>query len=422
MYGGFFATLGLLHLLSATPKLSSGYIIAIAVGVKLSLLGVAPMFEDDVFRYLWDGFLFFHEGTPYQHVPADFYGQDLPVRAHHVLNEVSYPNTATVYGPLLELFFVFHHWADQLLVTSLSESGLVNLSPVTHFRLWIILFECLTLCICAQLTNRRVLYLIAFNPLLILHFSINAHAEIIPACCFMFALLLAKKERSQSMAIFFALTCLGKLTAIFLIAPLLIRKPRCWPVFGALILAPYLYFIPLGASDLVTLSKLSEHWTFNSIAQIVYSFSGPVHYTNTVHTLKQIALVIFGLNLLLAFKTKGCYHSRCIERALLFFLFILCTQVVNLWYFLWVVLPFQPKDLGATQVKMTSWACILFIIGLLSNGTGLALPEANLQLYQVHPLLLKIEYGLWTLASIGYMIPKKCFQDRRKNVQENTAY
>jgi len=70
----------------------------------VSLIGV-PLFEDDYFRYLWDGFQTVTTQDPYTLAPAVFFDRDVPEIFEPILSLINYPEIATVYGPVTEWFF-----------------------------------------------------------------------------------------------------------------------------------------------------------------------------------------------------------------------------------------------------------------------------------------------------------------------------
>ena len=72
----------------------------LGLGLLLRILGLFsyPVFEDDFFRYLWDGRMLLEAGTPYGVAPAEFFDLDhLKAWEAEVLDGINYPNVPT--GP-----------------------------------------------------------------------------------------------------------------------------------------------------------------------------------------------------------------------------------------------------------------------------------------------------------------------------------
>ncbi len=60
------------------------------------LIGVFgdPLWEDDFFRYLWDGYRFYEAGSPYGIAPSAFFGDaNIPAQFYALLAQVNYPDT-----------------------------------------------------------------------------------------------------------------------------------------------------------------------------------------------------------------------------------------------------------------------------------------------------------------------------------------
>ncbi|NJR72183.1 MAG: hypothetical protein HC782_03770 [Gammaproteobacteria bacterium] len=63
-------------------------------------------FEDDYYRYLWDGYRTFIDGNPYLAAPSAWFGAtNLPSKIDAVLSQVNYPDVPTIYGPALQHLF-----------------------------------------------------------------------------------------------------------------------------------------------------------------------------------------------------------------------------------------------------------------------------------------------------------------------------
>ena len=70
-----------------------------------------PLFEDDWFRYLWDGYRFAETGTPYGWAPADsFNDPGVPIQFQRILDQVNYPDLPTIYGPASQYAFLLSYF------------------------------------------------------------------------------------------------------------------------------------------------------------------------------------------------------------------------------------------------------------------------------------------------------------------------
>ncbi len=70
-----------------------------AVAFRICGLVGGPLFEDDFYRYLWDGYRFATTGTPYAAVPEAFFTDPtVPAAFHTVLDGINHPELPTIYG------------------------------------------------------------------------------------------------------------------------------------------------------------------------------------------------------------------------------------------------------------------------------------------------------------------------------------
>lgn len=74
----------------------------LGIGMRLVLLPLAPHFSDDIFRYLWDGWVQAHGVGPYAHAPADPALAHLRTSWHGLIN---HPEIPTIYPPGAQLVF-----------------------------------------------------------------------------------------------------------------------------------------------------------------------------------------------------------------------------------------------------------------------------------------------------------------------------
>lgn len=75
---------------------------AVAVAARLALLPAAPHFSDDVFRFLWDGWVGLHGVNPYLHAPDAAALEPLRTAWHGLVN---HPSVPTIYPPGAQVVF-----------------------------------------------------------------------------------------------------------------------------------------------------------------------------------------------------------------------------------------------------------------------------------------------------------------------------
>lgn len=129
----------------------------------MSLLG-DPLFEDDYFRYLWDGFQTATTNDPYSLAPAVFFDRDVPEVFEPILSLINYPDIATVYGPVSEWIFALGY--------------LIAPAEIWPLQLLASIADMLVLCVLYRMGAGNALLLYAWSPLLLKEFSLTAHPDI----------------------------------------------------------------------------------------------------------------------------------------------------------------------------------------------------------------------------------------------------
>lgn len=164
---------------------------------RIALLPSSPIFSDDVFRFLWDGYLL-HEGVdPFSITPRAFINT-LPANDtswNDLFIRLNSPDYYSVYPPVKQLFF--------FAATALSKPGDIML-PILLLRLILILGEAGTLVLfwkvlaTLKLPLHRISWY-AFNPMVILEISGNMHFEGLVLLGLLFALWISLKNRTLTL-------------------------------------------------------------------------------------------------------------------------------------------------------------------------------------------------------------------------------
>ncbi len=334
---------------------------------RLTGLYAFPVLEDDFYRYLWDGYQFVERGSPYAFAPSYFF-TDASVTAHFqdILDNINYPDIATVYGPTNQYLFAL--------------SYLIAPGEIWPLQLCMIGVDMGIILILSQIAKRNYLVLYAWSPLVIKEFAFTAHPDVLGVFFVFFAMLLINKKQLYLGAIMLALALGSKVFAIILIPFLLRFHIRAWLVFlstTVLIALPFglrAAWLPEG------LSAMAGEWLFNAP---IYTALQPLI---SVHTLKPILLSLFSMVWFIywlywvkrhdtVFKLRGDY---------IFLVFFLCIPAFNPWYLIWL-LPFA-------VISPTPWAWGLSAAVLLSYISGINLSNGQLGLYQQPHWALCLEF------------------------------
>ena len=306
-----------------------------AYAVLFRLIGFLgqPIYEDDFYRYLWDGRTFALTGNPYKHAPAAAFGDDsVPPPFEEILSRINFPELPTIYGPVCELVFLLSYWISpgelwpMKLLFLAADLGLL-------WVLWKLLGPAAGL----------VLY--AWSPLLLKEIAFTSHTDVLAAF-----LLFAGMERMAARrhgfgAGLFGLAVAARFFVILLIPALLWRqRARIWAIFTAVLLAMYLPFAVRGSSDAASMITFASGWEFNSFAfAILGAWIGGIG--------GRIACAALFLAFYVWWFRKNAGTARVRGDLLLAALFLI-SPVVNPWYLVLLVpfLALHPTIWGITAV------------------------------------------------------------------------
>lgn len=344
------------------------------------LLGV-PLFEDDYFRYLWDGFRFATDGTPYGSTPHDFFNDmSVPPMFQAILSQINYPDLPTIYGPTTELAFLVGYW-----LTPGNVAGLQLIFTASDLALiWFLRNEC----------SSRFLLLYAFCPLVIKEIAFTAHPEAIGMLCLIGAVLCRQRNAQIPLGVLLGLAVGSRIFAWILVPFLLFRTGwRAWTPFAAAVVLLYIPFLMQGASEFDSLFVFAQHWEFNSILHgVASSLVG-----SDIARFFLGAAFVCGVTLYLL----KYYKSTRLEIPrgdLLLGCLLLVSPVVNPWYVVWL-LPF-----AVIYPSFWAWtsAYAVFLAYVSAINMGLLDQDPFFQ-----PLWARVLLVSLLLVAIGFDLNKR---------------
>ncbi|HTQ72187.1 MAG TPA: hypothetical protein VMH92_11925 [Acidocella sp.] len=209
-----------------------------ALVLRLIVLGAPPFLSNDMYRYIWDGWVQGAGINPYRYIPADAHLTFL--RDEAVFPNINRANYAhTIYPPAAQMVFA----------TATCLAKLLRLPPVLAMKLAMVglegigIWAMVRLLDAAGLPRARVL-VYAWNPLTVWEFASSGHVDAIVICFAPLALLAACHNRRGLSAAALAIAVLAKFFPL-LWAPVLwqrwdCRFPAIFTGFIALLYLPYL--------------------------------------------------------------------------------------------------------------------------------------------------------------------------------------
>lgn len=363
-------------------------VLLLALGLRGLALFAQPMLEDDYFRYLWDGYRFATSGSPYGPAPASFFADtQVPLPFQSILNFINYPDIPTIYGPVMQYWFLLGYGLAPGQVAALQwQNALLDLGIIA-------------LLVWAGAKPRYVL-LYALNPLILKDAIGTAHPDGLLGLFALASLLLVR--RPWLAGILAALALATKVAALVMIPFVLLRAGwRSVLAMGVALLACYLPFLlhPTG-NELLALGTFAQNWRFNPLL-----FAPLAALLGPDWARRVAAGMLATLLLYLYFAAlRQQYRARTGAAVLplppadwAFGLLLVLAPAVNAWYLLWLL------PLAVLRPSRTAWAATFLLPLAYFNGhyvTGIGLAEFAVPL----PV---------TLAEIG-ILAYTCYLDWRR--------
>ncbi len=334
------------------------------------LIGLAgdPLWEDDFFRYLWDGYRFYETGSPYGIAPSAFFGGSLiPAQFYSLLTQVNYPDVPTIYGPTLQYSFLLGH-----LIAPAQVWGLQALYALADMAMIILLL---------RLASARWVLLYAWSPLVIKELAFTAHPDGLGAMLMLLALYCRQRQLFAVSVSALALSVGAKVFALLMVPFILWRLPsRYWALFVLVLFALYLPFIIQGSSDAAGLLVFARDWQFNSsIYALLRQWFEP-----------QGLKLILSAGFIVIYAGLFWRHHKAISWTMprgdiVFGVFLLIAPVVNAWYLVWL-LPFA-------VLFPALWSWTFSVTVLLSYSVGINLNSTEVAAFEIPLWVLSLEYG-----------------------------
>jgi hypothetical protein len=224
--------------------------------LRLILLPIfPPIFSDDIYRFLWDGWLINQGIDPYQYTPRQLFDTNMVNHPHAIdlMDKMNSPDYYSVYPPTSQIIFSFCTWlfpGGNILSTSILLRGILILCEGgLLYLMWNL----------ASILNQPKIKLIwySLNPLVILEVTGNLHFEGIVALglatsSFIVLKSLEKKNQTTPISIVtsaftFAMSIGTKLTPILIIPALTFKllSKHYIKWLGLLFTFCFILFIPI---------------------------------------------------------------------------------------------------------------------------------------------------------------------------------
>ena len=345
---------------------------ASAVAFRIAGFFGAPLYEDDYFRYMWDGYVFATRGTPYGVLPASFFGfENLPGRMGEILSQVNYPDIPTIYGPVCEIVFLLAYkispgelWPLKVLFI-LADLGLASV-------VWV------------MTRSAAALVLYAWAPLVVKEIAFTAHPDVLTALFAALAAAHARNGRRLLAAAMLGAAVSTKALAVVLL-PFVIRT-RDWRAVALLMVVVGCFYAPFlieGSSDLAGLTVFADEWEFNSFGYAVVAAAlGPA-----------AAKALSPLLLIASIAALWRYRRELFRPDVVLLLVFLFSPVVNPWYLV-LLAPF-------VALQPSWWGITVLLSVLLSYATGMNLGREEIGQFD-HPWWVRPAEAILVVLAAAY--------------------
>jgi hypothetical protein len=330
----YFGAVGILLRLRA--GVSIWLILSVAALMRVFPLSAPPFLSNDMYRYVWDGWVQAAGINPYRYIPAD---------AHlaFLRDGVIYPNinratyAHTIYPPAAEMIFfgitrvcVFLHAA-----------------PVFGMKLCLLGFEALGIAAIVGLLDiaglpRSRILIYAWNPMPVWEFASSGHVDAITVGLVALALWLVARGAHGRAGAALAAATLTKFLPVILIPAIWRRWDwKFAAVFAVLTVALYLPYVGAGAGVFGFLGGYSAQEGISSGSGIFLSQALGLSPGGTKAYLAVLAAILLGIACAMIFSRAEPDEPRIIARR-----FMLVAGVLMLglsphypWYYAWLLIP-----------------------------------------------------------------------------------
>lgn len=354
---GQFAGLFALYLFFAYRRkdFSLKELIAFGILLRLFLLILTPNLSEDVYRFLWDGKLWWEGIDAYTFLPSELIKEN--VLNPELLAKLNSPNYYSIYPPLNQFIFLMAGVFENVM------SGIITI------RIFVILAEIGTLVLLPKVLvqfqkDPKLSILYAFNPLVILELAGNLHFEAFVIFFLIWAIYEFEKGNQNRSSLATGLAIGFKLVPLILLASffkkLSLKRYLKFIVIAVLVAA--VSFIPFMFSDalegiLTSTSLYFQSFEFNaSIYYLIREVGYEVKGYNIIATsgplmgvLSFSAMVIFNLTV----SSKMKLPERMLWTYLIYFLF---ATTVHPWY----VLPILILGILSGYWFPVAWTFLVF--------------------------------------------------------------
>lgn len=310
--------------------LGLAWVLFAAAAVRLATLPSELIFENDVFRYLWDARVSAAGINPYLYAPA---APELAALVDDwIWEQIPYRQVPTAYPPLAQVLF--------LLARTLFGESVIGLQLVMGA------LDCGTVAALYFLGRKlgapRAAAAYALHPLAMKEFAQSAHIDTAAVLLLVVTALLLVHRKERWAAVALAGATLVKVFPVFLL-PALARRLgwKNLALYAAVVAAPLLLVLASGAWPFGGLEAFSRFWIFNpSLYDVVVRALGLAMAPEDAFAVgRQVCgVVLLGVLGAIFARTRPADDRKVLAAMVACALaLLLCSPAANPWYVTWVL-------------------------------------------------------------------------------------
>ena len=371
-------------------------VIGWALVLRVVTLWSTPYFEDDYFRYLWDGYRTLVDGNPYPFAPSHFFSSDaiaLPPKIAAALSALNNPDINTIYGPALQWLFAL--------------AALVAPGELWPIRVLWLMVDMALVCVLVQHvgTTRAMLY--AMCPLVLHEIGVAIHPDGLIGALIFFAFVAIKKERVILAAVFVGCATAMKIHALLALPFLLIglsgisfatavRSLAACAAAYVFFWLPFLFADGAFAQAWQSFATFARDWQFNALG-----FAFVQMLTGTAAARIACALLLLMSWALIARWAWRKQTSNANALVMAFGVLLFFSPVINPWYLLWL-LPMATAA-GQRHLWISPWVASIALPLSYASDFNMGLSSVPYTL----PTSIVFLESILIVAALGFDVWRK---------------
>lgn len=310
------------------------FLLFIGIVIRLGLIVVFPNLSDDIYRFIWDGYLLQQGINPFEYLPTALQDQDNRLAELYPL--LNSPNYFSIYPPICQVVFFVSAFSDELMISSIVIKSIFFLTELGSLYLFIRLLDLLEM-------DRNSVLLYWLNPLIIIELLGNLHFEAIMIFFVLLFLVALKANKMVQAGMAFSAAVSVKLLPL-MFGPFLLKyliEKKKWFVFGAvsiglllLLFTPFLLDGNLGRM-MTSVDLYFQKFEFNASVYYVLRMLGIwiTGYNQIAVIGPFLSLMTLGLIVWLAYKNEKLdFHTMIQLFFMAFCTYLFLGTTVHPWY------------------------------------------------------------------------------------------